>query len=144
MGGTYTCGGVLASTNYAFIFEFSPGLELHCKGSHPDLYSNDNYTIFGAMVVHLGIHSTLIHAHASLLMLISFLLQLCWSVFCKTGYNTLQPNVVDTNSYMDFLQRILPSPLHTSNLLFWIFINNLPHAVGPSKSHYAKITQSQS
>jgi len=53
-------------------------------------------------------------------------------------HNTLQPNVVDTNSYMDFLQRILPSPLHTSNLLFWIFINNLPHAVGPSKSHYAK------
>jgi len=53
-------------------------------------------------------------------------------------HNTLQPDVVDTNSYMDFLQRILPSPLHTSNLLFWIFINNLPHAVGPSKSHYAK------
>jgi hypothetical protein len=52
MGGIYTCGGVLASTNYAFIFEFSPGLELHCKGSPPGLYSNDNYTIFGAMVVH--------------------------------------------------------------------------------------------
>jgi hypothetical protein len=86
MGGTYTCGGVLASTNYAVIFEFSPGSELHCKGSPPGLYSNDSYTIFGAMVVHLGIHSTLIHAHASLLMLISFLSQLCWSVFCKTGY----------------------------------------------------------
>jgi uncharacterized protein Usg len=53
-------------------------------------------------------------------------------------HNTLQPDVVDTNSYMDFLQRNLSSPLHTSNLLFWIFINNLPHAVGPSKSHYAK------
>ncbi len=96
MGETYMCGGVLASTNYAFIFDFSPGLELHCKGSPPGLYSNDNYTIFGAMVVHLGIHSTLIHAHASLLMLISFLSQLCWSVFCKTGY----PHILELKKHM--------------------------------------------
>jgi hypothetical protein len=50
--------------NYTFIFEFSPGSELHCE--EVLLVCTALTTVLiGAMVMHLSIHSMLFHAQAS-------------------------------------------------------------------------------
>ncbi len=77
--------------NYTFIFEFSPGSELHCE--EVLLVCTALTTVLiGAMVMHLSIHSMLFHAQASAYVdLIPVAVML---VSCKTGY----PHVLKSKS----------------------------------------------
>ncbi len=81
----------LVRINYTFIFEFSPGSDLHCE--EVLLVCTALTTVLiGAMVMHLSIHSMLFHAQASAYVdLIPVAVML---VSCKTGY----PHVLKSKS----------------------------------------------
>jgi hypothetical protein len=87
MDGAWKCVRI----NYTFIFEFSPGSELHYEEVLL-VCTTLTTVLIGAMVMHLSIHSMLFHARASAYVdLIPVAVML---VSCKLGY----PHVLKSKS----------------------------------------------